>query len=83
MKTNNNENIVSTVDLGNLIRDNSPEGIRTRGCFEGCLMQKIGLVRTVWFYLIKSSTENLSGKHKALLETKIGTKSASLIGYFA
>lgn len=47
MKMNNNENIVSIVDLGNLIRDTSPEGIRTRGCFEGCLMQKIGLVRTI------------------------------------
>ena len=51
MKMNNNENIVSIVDLGNLIRDNTPEGIRIRGCFEGCLMQKIGLVRTVWFQL--------------------------------
>lgn len=47
MRMNNNENIVSIVDLGNLIRDTSPEGIRTRGCFESCLMQKIGLVRTV------------------------------------
>lgn len=50
-KINNKENTSSIADLPSLAHDNSPEVARKRGCLEACVMQKMGLVRKVSFYL--------------------------------